>query len=332
MATVLITPESVLLLKDGDHITLLRDAGFEIAFPNNTLLTRGHLSEEETIEELSGADAVIAGGECFTPTILEGLPKLRVIARSGVGYDRVDVAAATERGVVLTITPTANFECVAEHAIGFLFAVFRETLVSDAHARAGRWPMQPLRAVRGSTLGIVGLGRIGRAVAIRAKALRMTVIATEKYPDDAFLSEHGIELVDLDPLLERSDVVSLHCPLNEETTGLFDRNVFAKMKPGSVLINTARGQLVVEKDLYEALRSGHLSAVGLDVFEEEPPSSDNPLFTLENCVFSPHNGGVDNLSNCDMPREAAECIVKLHRGEWPEGAVVNDSLKGKWTW
>ena len=331
MSTVLITPIS-LLQKDGDHVTLLREAGFEIAFPKDPTLARGHVSEEEAIKELSVADAVLAGGEWFTPSVLDALPKLRVIARCGVGYDKVDIAASTERGVAVTITPTANFECVAEQAIGLLFAVFRETIVSDAHARAGRWPMKPLRAVRGSTLGIVGLGRIGRAVAIRAKALGMTVITAEKYPNNEFLSEHDIELVDLDTLLARSDVVSLHCPLNEETTGFFDAKVFAKMKPGSVLINTARGPLVVEKDLYEALSSGHLSAVGTDVFEEEPPSPDNPLFTLENCVYSPHVGGIDSLSNWDMPREAAECIVKLHRGEWPEGAVVNDSLKGKWTW
>ncbi len=160
----------------------------------------------------------------------------------------------------------------------------------------------------------------------------MTVIATETYPDLAFVRQHGIELVDFDTLLARSDYLSLHCPHNAQTDRMFNREVFAKMKRGSVLINTARGRLVVEADLIAALQQGHLAGAGLDVFEKEPAGTDNPLFALKNVVVSPHIAGADKLSQENMAIEAAECIVKLHRGEWPSGAVVNDELRDAWRW
>jgi phosphoglycerate dehydrogenase-like enzyme len=160
----------------------------------------------------------------------------------------------------------------------------------------------------------------------------MKVIATESYPDRAFVEKHGIELVDLDGLLAASDVVSLHCPLNEQTNRMFNRSVFARMKPSSVLINTARGGLVVEADLLAALKEGRLGGAGLDVFEQEPAAPDNPLFQLENVVVSPHLGGADQLSQDNMAIEAADCIVKLYRGQWPAGAVVNDPLRTTFKW
>ena len=160
----------------------------------------------------------------------------------------------------------------------------------------------------------------------------MSVIATEKYPDLEFVRAHNIELVDLDTLLARSDYVTLHCPLNDETFHLFDRNAFEKMKCGAVLINTARGPLVAESDLHDALESGQLSAAGLDVFEQEPPDPQNPLFKLSNVVLSPHAAGGDDDSVERMATESAENIIQLYRGQWPEGAVVNDELKSRWKW
>jgi phosphoglycerate dehydrogenase-like enzyme len=160
----------------------------------------------------------------------------------------------------------------------------------------------------------------------------MTVIATETFPDLAFARQHGIELADFETLLARSDYLSLHCPHNAQTDRMFNRNVFAKMKRGSVLINTARGRLVVEADLLAALQEGHLAGAGLDVFEKEPATADNPLFALKNVVLSPHLAGADKLSQENMAIEAAECIVKLSRGQWPTGAVVNDELRARWKW
>lgn len=331
MPLALITPEN-LLHEDGPYVTMLQEAGFDVAFPKERTFTRGLCSEEETIEQLSSCDALIAGGERLTPSVLAALPKLRVVARSGVGYDRVDIPAATEHRIAVTITPTANHESVAEHALMLLLAVAKGIIVNDAHARAGRWPMPTTQPVRGRTCGVFGLGRIGRSFAVRAKAMGMNVIATEMYPNEEFVQQHGIELVDFDTLLASSDYLSIHCPVTEETTGLFNKGTFAKMKPGSVFINTARGALVVEADLYDALHNGHLLGAGIDVYEQEPVSADNPLFKLDNIVCTPHCASADWRSQEDMGIEAADCIIKLSRNEWPEGAVVNEELRADWSW
>ena len=331
MPVALITPEAQ-INKPAPYVDMLRDAGFEVAYPKDTTFTRGLVSEAATIEQLSICDAIIAGGEHFTENVFANLPKLRVVARSGVGYDRVDVPAATKHGVPITITPNGNYEAVAEAAFTLMFSVAKSVVQFDDSMRDGKWDRKLTRPLRGTTLGIVGLGRIGRAVATRGKALGMRVIAAEMYPNQAFVDEHQIELVDLDRLLAESDYVSVHCPLNDETRGMFNEQVFRKMKPGCIFVNTARGGLVVEKDLVAALESGHLTGAGLDVFEQEPPSTDNPLLKLNNVVLAPHVGGEDTLASEMMGVEAADCIIKLYQGTWPEGAVVNDELRDGWKW
>ncbi len=328
---VLITPLTF-KARQGPHLALFRDAGFQVRYPRDPQLARGHLSERETIEALRGAGAVIASGEVFSESVLSALPELRVVARAGVGYDRVDVAAATRQGVAVTITPTANHAAVAEHTLALILAVAKSIVPTDRQIRAGDWPVMASQPLRGRTLGLFGLGRIGRGVATRARAFDMSVIATETDPDHDFVAEHAIELVDFDTLLARTDVLTLHCPLTGETRGLFDRHVFARMKAGTTLVNTARGPLVVEEDLVEALRSGHLGGAGLDVFEGEPTAADNPLFELENVVVTSHRAGNDTRSVKDMASEAARGIIDLHRGDWPSGAVVNDELRVGWKW
>jgi phosphoglycerate dehydrogenase-like enzyme len=191
MPTVLITPEAM-LHRPAPYVDMLREAGFDIRYPENPHFTRGLGTEAETIDQLRGAAAVVAGGEFFTENVMLALPELRVIARSGVGYDRVDVEAASRRGIAVTITPTANHEAVAEFTLALMFAVAKQIVVCDGHARAGRWPRAPMQPIRGKTLGIVGLGRIGRSTAIRAKALGMTVLATEKFPNEEFVLAQGM--------------------------------------------------------------------------------------------------------------------------------------------
>ena len=330
MPTVLISPEA---MRKNACVDMFREAGFEIRYPKNTRrLPRGWCTEQETVDELSGAHAVVACLENYTERVLAGLPELRVIARWGVGIDCVDVAAATARGIAVAITPTANHEAVAEHALAFIFALAKSVVANHRLIRRGGWEQKPTGPIRGKTLGILGLGRIGRSLALRALALQMKVLATEKYPEQAFLQEHRIELVDLDTLLAHSDYLSLNCPLTEETRGLFHRGTLAKMKPGSVLINTARGALVVEADLAEALRCGPLRAAGLDVFEQEPTPSDNPLRKLDNVLLSSHVAGADELAFERMGTEATQNIISLYQGQWPEGAVVNHQLKTSWKW
>ncbi|MBI1899509.1 MAG: phosphoglycerate dehydrogenase [Planctomycetes bacterium] len=331
MPVVLITPETY-IQNPGSYVGILQKAGFEVRYPRNKLLARGLCSEDETVAELKGAQAVIAGSEHFTARVIESLPELRVIARAGVGYDRVDVAAATRRGVALTITPTSNHEAVAEHAFALMFAVAKNIVVNDRDTRQGGWARRPTTPLRGQTLGVVGLGRIGRSTAVRGLALSMKILAAETMPDMGFVQKHGVELVPLDQLLAWSDFVTIHCPLSDATRGMCNAEFFAHMKPGSVFINTSRGGLVVERDLVAALKAGRPAAAGLDVFEQEPTPKDNPLLAMDNVVVSPHLAGNDWLSLEMMGVESAESIIRLSRSEWPEGKVVNADLKPRWKW
>lgn len=331
MPRVMITPTSM-QHRPSPFAGLLERAGFEVRYPTNPELVMGLTGDEETIRQLKGIDAIIAGGEYFTPAVLDGLPELRVIARAGVGFDRVDVAAATRRGIPVTVTPSANHEAVAEHAITLLLATVRSIVSTSRQVAAGRWPRRTLGTVRGKTLGIVGLGRIGRSTAVRAIPLGMKVVAHEIFPDQEFVRAHGIELLNFEQLLERSDFITLHCPLTDQTRHFFGKEAFDRMKPGSILINTARGPLVNETDLLEALRSGRLRAAGLDVMEQEPPDPDNPLLRMPNVLVTPHQAGGDEASVIAMGMEAAECVIALWQGDWPEGAVINDELKSGWKW
>jgi D-3-phosphoglycerate dehydrogenase len=330
MPRAIITPEAVYQVT-GPYVDILEDAGFEVRYPKDSTFSRG-VGPDETVEELKDVDAIVAGGDYLTADVLSRLPKMRVIARAGVGTDRVDIAAATANNILLTIAPDSNHEAVAEQALALLFAVTRSVCALDRAIRAGEWPQGRQTPLRGQTFGLLGLGRIGKSTAKRAASLDMTLIASELAPDAEFAEQYGIELVDFDTLLARSDFLSVHCPLNDKTQGMFNRTLFEKMKRGSILINTARGGLVVEEDLVTALESGHLAGAGLDVFEPEPPRNDHPLLAMGNVVLSPHIASTDDISLVRMIYDAAECIVKLYRGEWPEGCVVNEELREKWTW
>ena len=223
MPSVLIFPEAY-YKTDAPYVQMFQDAGFEIRYPEDPTFTRGLHSEEETIEVIAGVDATVAGGEYYTPKVIESLPQLKVIARAGVGFDRVDVESATSHQVAVTVTPTSNHESVAELTLALLFAVTKKIVVNDRAVRGGAWPTDLLMPIRGQTFGILGLGRIGRSTAVRARALGMDVLACEKFPQQDFVKEQGIELVDFEQLLQRSDFVSIHCPLNDETRGMMNRD------------------------------------------------------------------------------------------------------------
>ena len=313
-------------------VRLLQEQGFDVRMVGDDEFADGLTGDENALEVLRGASAVIASGERYTARVLENLPDLRVVARSGVGFDKVDLGAAIANDVVVTITPNSNYEAVSEHAMALIMALAKSLLSGDRSMRRAEWPNSPRRPLRGSTLGIVGLGRIGKSLAIRALAMKMRVIVTEVQPDQVFVKENGIQLLGLDALLESADYVSLHCPLTDETRGIIDSGKLALMKPTANLVNTARGGLVVEADLATALRSGQIAGAGMDVFEQEPAGRNNPLYELDNTILSPHVAGVDELSVEEMGGEAAKCIIDLSQGRWPEGAVVNDGLRGKWLW
>ena len=328
MPTVLIGSEPI-RQQPGPFRTLLESSGFRVVDP----IAPTKLTEAELLEWLPDCDAIIAGGETISASIIAAAPKLRAIARTGVGYDAVDVVAATGRKIAVTITPGANQEAVAEQTFALLLGLVKDLTLHDRSIRTGSWARSPLpRAIRGRTIGLVGLGRIGRAVAVRAVAFGMKVVAFEPISDPEFDARHGINRVGLDELLAVSDVVSLHLPVVESTRGLMDRSAFARMKPGSILINTSRGGLVVEPDLVEALKTGHLAGAGLDVFALEPPPTEHPLWSIPNLLLTPHMAGIDERAMSDMAELAARCLVELHQGRWPTACVVNPEVAPGWRW
>ena len=313
----------------GPHIEILKSAG--IGF-SEVSRTRDLRQNEQLIEALAGADAVIAGAEPYSKRVIESLPALRAIARSGVGFDAIDLAACDRAGIAVCTTPGVNHHSVAEHTFALLFGVARGFPLTDRRVREGKWKRVTGPRVMGSTLGIVGLGRIGQAVATRAIGVGMKVLAFEPQPNAEFLAKWPIEIVSLDDLLGRSDYVSIHSPLTPQTQHLINAQTLAKMKPGSVLINTARGGLVDEAALCDALRSGHLRAAGLDVFEVEPLPVDSPLLQLDNVLLAGHVAGMDNESKYDTFKMAAETIVELYRGGWPAERIVNLRGVANWRW
>lgn len=323
MPLVQITTEA-LFHTSGDHLRILKSAGLAVGYPAQHPI----VTEEDTLSAVRGAVAVLAGSEPYTARVLDESPELRVISRNGVGYDCVDVAAATERGVAVTITPQGNHEAVAEHTLALVLALARSVVRCDRDVRVGAWRRnEPYVPLRGKTLGLVGLGRIGRSVARRAAAFRMRLLCFEPYPDQTLVDQLGIELVALDDLLKQSDFVTLHSPLTPQTRGLIDRRSLALMRRGSFLVNTARGGLIVEDDLCEALRSRHLAGAALDVFTHEPPPPDHPLFELDNVVLSPHAAALDTQAVIDMANAAAQNISDVLAGRWPDEGLLNPAVR-----
>lgn len=262
----------------------LRAAGLELRFGSG----RRSTPVAEVISSLQGASAVIAGQEFYTAEVFDACPELRLVVRFGVGFDAIDVDAATQRGVLVATIPGTTDWGVADHAIGLMIDLAHGISRSDREMRQGEW--QPRRGVDvwRATLGIVGLGRIGRALAQRAKGFDMTLIAHEPYPDMAFVTEYGVELLPLDDVLSRSDFVSLHLPSMPETEGIIDASKFALMKPGAFIVNTARGKVVDEDALYEALRSREIAGAGIDAWATEP-MTDPRWAQLDNLVMTPHS-------------------------------------------
>lgn len=315
--------------EQGPHIAMLQAAGFEVRYaPRNVSLFK----PENLIPVVQDASAIIAGSEPYSAETLAKLPKLRAFARMGVGFDAIDVPACDKQKIVVATTPGVNHHAVAEHAIALLMAVARGFPARDRHVRAGTWKRVSTPRVMGRTIGLVGLGRIGQATATRAIGLGMKVIAFDPFPNKEFAAEHKIELVSLEELFQRSDFVSLHLPMSKENHHLINAQSLAKMKPGAILINTARGLLVDEKALYDALKSGHLAGAGLDVFEVEPLPTSSPLLEFENVLFCGHLAGLDHESQHDTMKMCADIIISLHQAGWPRHCIQNLVGVTDWKW
>jgi phosphoglycerate dehydrogenase-like enzyme len=327
MPKALIAPMTLADL-GGPYADLLREAGFELVYPKRPL----QLTEEELLHQLPGVSGALAGSEPYTRRVITANPMLRVIARAGVGYDAVDVEAATEHGIAVATAPGTNQDSVAEHTFALILALAKNVVTQHPAVRAGRWPRQANLPLRGRTLGIAGLGRIGKAVALRGEAFMMRLLAYEPFPDTQFARDHRVTLVPFEQLLRESDYLTLHVPLVPESRQMINRKTLALMKPSAFLINTARGGLVNEADLAEALRTKRIAGAAIDVFEQEPPGKDHPFLAFENVVLTPHAAGVDLQSRDDMALSAARAIVALSKGEWPAEQIVNPEVRAKFRW
>ncbi|PQO25506.1 3-phosphoglycerate dehydrogenase [Blastopirellula marina] len=308
-----------------EYFCLLTKAGYEVRFvdPVKHDLTK----PDVLLAQLEGCDAVMCSTEPYPADLLNQC-SVRVLSRLGVGFDSIDLQAATANNIVVCRTPGVLHESAAEQTLAFLFAISRNVIERDRQVRAGLWKRICWPRLAGQTLGLLGLGLIGRSVAMKALALGMKVIAY----DPVAAPHEGIELVTLDRLWSQADIVSLHAPCTPETANIINHVTLQRMKRGVILINTSRGGLVDEGALAEALQSGQVLAAGLDVFHDEPPRADNPLLKLDNVVLAPHMAGMDLESERAMATMSAENIMALHRGEWPTAHIVNPDVQPTWKW
>ncbi|MEU2038296.1 phosphoglycerate dehydrogenase [Nocardia niwae] len=254
--------------------------------------------------------------------VLEAGKNLKIVARAGVGLDNVDVPAATERGVMVVNAPTSNIHTAAEHAVTLLLAAARQVPAADATLREHTWQRSKFNGVEifDKTVGVIGLGRIGQLFAARLAAFETKIVAYDPYVSPARAAQLGIELLTLDELLERADLISIHLPKTPETKGLIGKEAIAKTKPGVIIVNAARGGLVDEAALADAIKSGHVRAAGLDVFETEP-CTDSPLFDLPQVVVTPHLGASTSEAQDRAGTDVAKSVLLALAGEFVPGAV-----------
>jgi D-3-phosphoglycerate dehydrogenase / 2-oxoglutarate reductase len=278
---------------------------------------------EKLLAAVPEADALLVrSATTVDAEVLGAAPKLKIVARAGVGLDNVDVDAATERGVLVVNAPTSNIHSAAEHALALLLAAARQITEADASLRAHTWKRSSFSGTEifGKTAGVVGLGRIGQLVAQRLAAFGAHIVAYDPYVSAARAAQLGIELLSLDELLGRSDFISVHLPKTPETAGLIDKEALAKTKPGVIIVNAARGGLVDEAALAEAVISGHVRAAGIDVFTTEP-CTDSPLFDLPQVVVTPHLGASTEEAQDRAGTDVAASVKLALAGEFVPDAV-----------
>lgn len=293
-------------------IRRLEDEGFQVVCNPHGAFYK----EDELIATLPGVFATVAGVEPYTERVFQAARDLRVVARYGVGYDMIDVAAATRHGVVIAMAFGTNHETVADCTLALMTALVRNIVANHLRMKSGGWGAAMCPGLWRSTVGIIGLGRIGKVVARRCRGFEMEILAYDPVQDLEFARQHGVSYVPLEQLLRRSDIVTVHAPHTPQTDNMINRDTLALMKPGAFLINTARGGLVEEGALYEALTSGRLAGACLDVFKVEPPVN-SPLLTLDNVILSPHVAGGDLPTEARVANRCIDSIIALARGESP---------------
>ncbi|HZE95979.1 MAG TPA: phosphoglycerate dehydrogenase [Planctomycetota bacterium] len=297
----------------GKHHDLLPADQYEID------RARGPLAEADILKLVGSHDAIICGDDAFTKPVLEkALPRLRVLAKYGIGVDKIDIPAATALKIPVTFCPGVNHVTVAEHTFGLLLSLTRLIPQQDALIKKGEWRRSTGRELAGKTMGILGLGRIGKEVAKRARAFEMNVCAYDLYWDDAFAKQYGVERKETgEDVLRASEVVSLHMNLTEENKEYINLSRLAFMKRGAYLLNCARGGLINQADVAAALKQNFLGGYGADVVEPEPVEKTNPLLSVPNVVLTPHTGSRTYESVERQAMMAAENMIRVLNGQEP---------------
>lgn len=304
----------------GDHHALLESTGAEI------IRERGPLSEERMLELAGDIDAMLCGDDEITQAVIDkSLPKLKVIAKYGIGVDKIDVAYATSKNIPVAFTPGVNHTTVAEHVFLLMLSLHKHLVPHVNETAAGRWTRITGNEIAGKTIGIVGMGRIGCEVATRANAFGMKCIGYGNYWPEEFAEENKIARAhELNELLQKCDIVSLHTKLTDATRNMICAQSMQHLKDGAFIINCGRGELVNVGDIVAALESGKLAGYGADVLDQEPPPADHPLLTAKNCVITPHVGSRTYESVQRQAGMATQNLVNLLKGE-PALAQVNDA-------
>lgn len=305
-------------------IDLLEKEGFKVVLASDP-------SPDVVAKEIEGVSGVIVRTKPFTKEIFYSADKLEVIGKLGIGVDNIDLDEASKRGIIVTNTPEANVDSVAEHTIGFMLALIKRFMASDYAVRNGNFNYRekciPEDLVM-KTLGIIGLGKIGVTVAKKCiNAFNMKVLAYDPYVSEEKAKGIGVKLCDLNKLLKESDFVSLHAPLTKDTWHLIGENELKMMKPTSFLINVARGPLIDETALFKALKEKWISGAALDVFVKEPVDKDNPLLSLDNIIVTPHTAGLTKESFERMSLGAAEAVVDVLKGKMPKNPINLELIK-----
>jgi D-3-phosphoglycerate dehydrogenase len=301
----------------GEHHDLLKKTGWEI------ITARGPLNEADTFALVGDVDGYICGDDAITRKVLEkARPKLKVLSKYGIGVDKIDVKSCTEFGIPLLFTPGVNHTTVAEHNFLLLLALEKNLLFHTDSTRSGGWKRKTGHELLEKTIGIIGLGRIGKEVAIRARAFGMKVIAKDNHFDEAFGQQYGVKkAASLDELFAVSDYVSLHTNLMPETRDLVCAKSIAKMKKGVLILNCARGEIVNTNDMVAALKSGQVGGYGTDVLDQEPPPADHPLLKLPNVVITPHVASRTYESVVRQATCAVKNLILAMNGEKPIAQV-----------
>ncbi len=286
-------------------------------------------SEEEIIALTQDADAILNCYAKITPRVIEKLNRCRIIARYGIGVDNVDLVAATRAGILVTNVPDYCVDEVSDHALALLLALARRIVAADGAVKAGAWDVVAhagVRRLRGQTLGLLGFGKIAKALASKVQPLGMKVLVYDPYIESALIVGHGAQAVSLDRLLAEADAISIHVPLSPETRNLIGQRELARMKPTAFVINTSRGGIVDEQALAVALKEGRLGGAALDVLSVEPPAADHPLRQAPNIILTPHLAFYSQESVIELQTKAAEEVARVLKGEPPRSPVNAEVL------